>query len=134
MAKTLDLSFSSTASFPGCRYIGANGIFETGPELPDGIPGRIWIVDNACKIYLNTADANTADWKRSELYFGESPSAFGEHWSTCELKYDWTFDNYVVIGSWAVMISGVSGTTYVPIGFRIRNKCLVIQAPLNLGV
>lgn len=133
MAKILDLSFNTSSDFSNCRYIGANGTFETGPELPNGIAGRISIDDGACRMHLKTTDANTADWKRTEIDFGEFPSAIGEIWSTFEFKYDWSFDNYVVIGSWSVMINDVAGQTYVPIGFRIRNKCLVIQAPANLG-
>lgn len=134
MSKLLDLAFQTSADFAQCRSLGANGIFKTGTELPNGIPGRIWIENSICNMYLNTSDASTADWKRTEIDFGEFPTALGEYWTTFEFKREWSFSNYVVIGSWSVMINDVSGQTYVPIGFRIRDQNLVIQAPRDLNV
>lgn len=135
MAKILDLPFQNATDFPLCRYLGANGIFETGPELPNGIPGHITIDSGACRLYVNTTtDLDTAGWKRTEIDFGAFPTANGEFWTSFEFRRDWGFDEYVVIGSWAPLINGASGTTYVPIGFRIRNQNLIIQAPKDLSV
>ncbi len=136
MTQILNLPFQSAADFSNCRWLAANGIFQAGSTLPNGITDHIFIENNACKLLLNTVtDApDSSGWMRTEVDFGDFPTAFGEVWSTFEFKYDWTFTNYIVIGSWSVMISGASGTTYVPIGFRIRDNCLVIQAPLDLGV
>ena len=131
--RTLHVPFRSSSDFIKCRWLGANGEFASGASLPDGIANRIYVEDSVCKLYVDTAaDAPDASgWKRSEIDFGEFPAAFGEFWTVFDFKYDWTFSEYVVIGSWAVMINGSSGTTYVPLGFRIKNHCLLIQSPAD---
>lgn len=133
--KTLDLPFQSASNFSSCRWLSANGVFQAGVFLPNGITNRIYVENNICRVILDTVNdaPDSTGWMRSELDFGEFPSSRGEFWSTFDFKYDWTFSQYVVIGSWASMINGASGVTYVPIGFRIRNHSLIIQAPLDFN-
>src|SRR5687768_3161980 len=100
MSSILSLPFAAETDFTLCRYLGANGVFETGAELPTGIPGHITIDSGSCRMYVNTAtDLDTADWKRTEIDFGEFPSATGEFWTTFEFMREWSFDEYIVIGS-----------------------------------
>lgn len=136
MARTLNIPFQTSTDFASCRWLAANGIFQAGSTLPNGITDRIWVEDGVCKMVLDTVndEPDSSGWMRTEVDFGEFPTAKGEFWSVFEFQYDWTFNDYVVIGSWSVMINGASGTTYVPIGFRIRNHCLVIQSARDLNV
>ena len=135
MTKFLDVPFRDNSSFPLCRYLGANGTFKSAPTLPTGIAGRIWIEDAVCNMYVNTqTDANTAGWKRTEIDFGEFPTPTGEMWCTFDFQYHWDFSDYIVLGSWSVMIDGQSGVTYVPLGFRMRDHHFIIQASLDYSI
>lgn len=128
MAKIGDWPFTTGSNFSTLRAIYSNGIYDTGAALSDGIPGRIWIEDDACHMYLDTSDAATLNWKRTECEFGFFPTAFGEYWTTFDFMYEWSFPNFVVIGEWAPMISGEYGVTYATLGFRVQDHCFLVQA------
>ncbi len=130
MTKLVDLPLSST--FAGCVYLSADGEFTTGARHPNGITDRIQIEDSCAKLCLNINDAETNAGLRTELQFGTFAAGTGEYWTTFEFKYDWDYLGGIVIGSWFASADGGDGIKYVPIGFRIRNKCLVIQVPDNL--
>jgi|SRR5687768_116060 len=133
MTKILDVPFSTGSDFSNVKSIYSNGLYYTGLQAPNGIPNRIWIEDDACHIYLNTADAPTYNWKRSECEFGNLPTTFGQFWTSFDFMYTWEFNYFVVIGGIPNILNGQFGVAYVNIGYRIEDHHLLVQAPRDFS-
>lgn len=127
MTKLVDIPLDT--DFSACQYVQANGIFGSGPTMAKGVKDRIEILGGVARLYLNVADADTASGVRSEIILGTFPNGTGEYWSTVDFKYDWDYTGVIAIGSWYATPDPGDGLKYVPIGYRIRNGCLVIQVP-----
>lgn len=130
MAKLIDIPLST--DFSALPSLVSNGIFDTGLNLRNGIPDHVEIVGGAARLKLYRTDDAEQYNLRTELKFGAFPNGTGEYWSKLDFKYDWDYTGYVAIGSWYATPDAGDGTKYVPIGYRIRNHCLVIQVPVGL--
>lgn len=130
MAKISDVSFASTASFAGIS-VSANGIHDFGNNRPFGIDGRLEIADGSLQATLYPTDTLTNLGLRSEVKILTLPTNSGEYWTQFEFKLpeDWSYDDFVFLGSWYATPDSGDPTKHVTMGFRLIDGCLAIIVP-----
>ena len=77
------VDYSLNGSFSGVFQLQANGLNTSGNDSPDGIPGRLDIVDGVMRATVLSTDAQTSLGHRSEIR--AETHHVGEYWYTWEM-------------------------------------------------
>ncbi|GEM_PF-3109873 len=76
----LEAEYPFSLTFSGMHQLQADGIIDTGNNLPDGIGDRLSIENGVLKAAVSSADDLTALGRRSEIL--HSPDSRAEYWYT----------------------------------------------------